>query len=215
MPEAILAVLVANRGNLADGLTVRRLALWRIYCDFRALNKAAQTAHLEAFVVKVRIAVSAILAIGLALGASGCNLIQPQATTQQYDPSDGIGVNVGEVQLRNLILISDDGETASLLLSAINTTDSDIDMSIQFMSQGAFVTGDLAIPSSQRPTSWGAMGEDRIIFEGIDTVPGSLLEVYFQYGNADGKTALVPVLTTGQPEYEGLEPSTVLRLGTR
>jgi hypothetical protein len=170
---------------------------------------------LEAFVVKVRIAISAILAIGLALGASGCNLIQPQATTKQYDPSDGIGVNVGEVQLRNLILISDDGETASLLLSAINTTGSDIDMSIQFMSKGAIVKGELAIPSSQTPTSWGAMSEDKIVFEGIDSQPGSLLEVYFQYGSADGKTALVPVLTTGQPEYDGLEPSIVLHLGTK
>ena len=165
--------------------------------------------------MKVRIAISAILAIGLALGTTGCNLIQPQATTHQYDPSDGIGVNVGEVQLRNLILISNDGEAASLLLSAINTTGSDIDLSIQFLSKGTMVQGQLTVPSSHTPTSWGGAKEDKIVFEGINAQPGSLLEVYFQYGSADGKTALVPVLTTGQPEYEGLEPSTVLHLGTK
>ncbi|MBK5238650.1 MAG: hypothetical protein JJE28_06020 [Actinomycetales bacterium] len=165
--------------------------------------------------MKVRIAISAILAIGLALGASGCNLIQPQATTHHYDASDGIGVDVGDIQLRNLILISDDGQSASLLMSAINTTGSDVNLHIQFLSKGAMVDGQLAIPSSQAPTAWGAAKENKIIFEGINSQPGSLLEVYFQYGDSDGKTALVPVLTTGQPEYDGLEPSTVLHLGTK
>lgn len=165
--------------------------------------------------MKVRIAISAILAIGLALGASGCNLIQPQATTRHYDASDGIGVDVGDIQLRNLILISDDGQSASLLMSAINTTGSDVNLHIQFLSKGTMVDGQLAIPSSQAPTAWGASKENKIIFEGINSQPGSLLKVYFQYGDSDGKTALVPVLTTGQPEYDGLEPSTVLHLGTK
>lgn len=165
--------------------------------------------------MKVRIAISAILAIGLALGASGCNLIQPQATTRHYDASDGIGVNVGEINLRNLILISNNGQSASLLMSAINTTGSDVNLHIQFLSKGAMVDGQLAIPSSQTPTSWGAAEEHKIIFEGIDSQPGSLLKVYFQYGDANGETAMVPVLTSDQPEYEGLEPSTVLRLGTK
>ena len=165
--------------------------------------------------MKVRIAVSAILAIGLALGASGCNLIQPMATTRHYDASDGIGVNVGDIQLRNLIVISDDGQTASLLLSAINATGSVVALHIQFLSKGAMVDGRLNVPSSQTPTSWGAAKEEKIVLEGIDSLPGSLLKVYFQYGDSDGKTALIPVLTTGQPEYKGLETSTVLRLGTK
>lgn len=165
--------------------------------------------------MKVRIAVSTILAIGLALGASGCNLIQPQATTNSYNASDGIGVNVGDIQLRNLIVISDDGQTGSLLMSAINTTGSDINLHIQFLSQGAMVDGTLAVPSAQTATSWGDLAQDKIVFEGMDSAPGSMLEIYFQYGSADGVTTLVPVLSTGQPEYEGLEPNIVLDLGTK
>ena len=165
--------------------------------------------------MKVRIAISAILAIGLALGTSGCNLIQPQATTNFYNASDGISVNVGDIQLRNLILISDDGQTGSLLMSAINTTGNDVNLNLQFLSKGEMVEGKLVVPSSQAATSWGAMAEDKIVFEGIDSEPGSMLEVYFQFGSADGVTALVPVLTTGQPEYNGLEPNIVLDLGTK
>lgn len=165
--------------------------------------------------MKVRIAVSVVLAMGLALGASGCNLIQPQATTHHYDASDGVSFNVGDVQLRNLILISDDGQTASLLMSAVNTTGADVDLHIQFLSKGAMVNGTLTVPTSQTATSWGAATESKIVLDGTNTPAGSLLQVYFQYGSADGVTTLVPVLTSAQREYTGLEPANVLHVGTK
>ena len=68
--------------------------------------------------MKVRIVVAAALALGVAFGTAGCNLIQPQATTTPYDASDGVGINVGDLSLRNLMIISDNGETGNLLLSA-------------------------------------------------------------------------------------------------
>jgi hypothetical protein len=165
--------------------------------------------------VKVRFAISAVLALGLALGTSGCNLIQPQATTNSYDASDGVSFNVGELQLRNLTLISNDGQSASLLMSAINTTGSDITLSVQFLSEGEMVDGTLIVPNSNTATSWGAASENKIILDGTNTPAGSMLKMYFQYGSADGATTLVPVLTSDQPQYEGLEPSTVVHLGTK
>ena len=165
--------------------------------------------------MKVRIAISAALALGLALGTSGCNLIQPQATRASYDASDGVSFNVGELQLRNLTLISNDGQSASLLMSAINTTGSDISLSVQFLSKGKMVEGTLLIPNSTAVTSWGAASENKIILDGTNTPAGSLLKMYFQYGSADGATMLVPVLTSDQPQYNGLEPSTVVHLGTK
>ena len=165
--------------------------------------------------MKVRIAVSALLAIALSLGASGCNLIQPQATTHHYDASDGISANVGDLQLRNLILISNDGQSASLLMSAINTTGSNVMLRMQFLSKGSMVAGQIDVPTSNSATSWGSATTNKIIFDGIDTTPGSMLQVYFQYGDADGKTALIPVLTSRQPEYKGLQPATELHIGTK
>ena len=47
--------------------------------------------------MKVRIVVAAALAVGISLGTAGCNLIQPQATTNPYDASDGVGINVGDL----------------------------------------------------------------------------------------------------------------------
>ena len=75
----------------------------------------------EAYAVKVRVLVAAALAVSVALGTAGCNLIQPQATRIAYDPSDGVSVNVGGLDLRNLMIISDNGKTGNFLLSAVNS----------------------------------------------------------------------------------------------
>ncbi len=159
--------------------------------------------------MKVRFVAAAVLALGVALGTSGCNLIQPQATTNPYDASDGVSVNVGDLSLRNLMIISDDGENGNLLVGIANATGADVDLHIGFVSGGEIVDGHLEVPTNDKSvTSWGAGSEDRIILGGINTIPGGLLELEFE---ADGvsKTVLVPVLTSQLPEYEGLEPKKV------
>jgi hypothetical protein len=166
----------------------------------------------EAFVVKVRIVAAAVLAVGVALGTAGCNLIQPQATRLAYDASDGVSLNVGELQLRNLMIISDNGETGNLLVGIANSTGVDADLHISFISGGELVEGHLEVPSNDKTvTSWGSGSEDRIILGGINTMPGGLLEVAFE-ADGDTKTVLVPVLTSAQPEYEGLEPQKVTKI---
>lgn len=162
--------------------------------------------------MKVRIVVAAALAVGVALGTAGCNLIQPQATTTPYDASDGVGTNVGDLQLRNLMIISDNGETGNLLMGAANSTGVDVELHIGFVSGGTVVDGHLEVPSNDKQvTSWGSGSEDRIILGGINTIPGGLLEVAFE-ANGESKTVLVPVLTSAQPEYEGLEPKKVTKI---
>lgn len=162
--------------------------------------------------MKVRIVVAAALAVGVAFGTAGCNLIQPQATTTPYDASDGVGLNVGELSLRNLMIISDNGETGNLLMSAANATGEDIELHIGFISGGTIVDGHIDVPwNDKEVTSWGSGEEDRITLGGINTMPGGLLEVAFE-ANGETKTVLVPVLTSAQPEYEGLAPKKVTKI---
>ena len=162
--------------------------------------------------MKVRIVAAAALALSVALGTAGCGLIQPQATTNPYDASDGVGINVGDLSLRNLMIISDNGETGNLLVGIANSTGVDADLHISFVSGGEMVEGHLEVPSNDKTvTSWGSGSEDRIILGGINTMPGGLLEVAFE-ANGESKTVLVPVLTSAQPEYEGLEPKKVTKI---
>lgn len=155
---------------------------------------------------KTRIIAAAILAASVALGTTGCDMIQPQATTKHYDASDGISLNVGSLGVRNAIVISDDGELASLLVSVVNGTGSARTLSIQYVGAGVSHTVSVAVPTSDlRGTTWGGHNDPQIILPQIATHPGSMLEINFSDGTATQST-LVPVLTTAQPEYNGLGP---------
>jgi hypothetical protein len=160
----------------------------------------------EAFVVKLRIAISAALAISIALGTTGCNLFQPQATRNHYDPSDGVAVNVGDLDLRNLIVISDDGELGSLVLSGINTSKLDATVTVQYQADGKIHKETFALPYSEQPTSFGGRDEPKIVLHNIGTEPGAMMQIFFSYGSVTGAGTLVPVLSSAQPEYAGLAP---------
>jgi hypothetical protein len=162
---------------------------------------------LEAFVVKIRFVLVAALVASVALGTAGCNLIQPQATTKKYDPSDGVGVNVGALQLRNLILISDDGVTGQLMFDAINTTGSDIDLNIAFTANGMVSTQVVTIVSSLWPISFGGRDEPQVQLTDFGVPPGAMIELSLLAGDSETKTLFVPVLTTQLPEYNGLTPT--------
>jgi hypothetical protein len=162
---------------------------------------------LEAFVVKIRSVLIAALIASVALGTAGCNLIQPQATTNQYDPSDGVGVNVGPLQLRNLILISDNGEAGQLMFDAVNTTGEDIVLHISFTVDGVVATQDITIVSSEQPVGFGGPGEPQVQLYSFGVAPGGMLQLALQAVDSATKSVFVPVLTTGQPEYNGLTPT--------
>jgi hypothetical protein len=174
---------------------------------FRTFFHRPRTLLWEAFVVKIRFVLVAALAASVALGTAGCNLIQPQATTTKYDPSDGVGIDVGDVALRNLILISDDGVTGQLMFDAINTTGADIDLNVSFTSNGTVTSQIVTIPSSDWPTSFGGRDEPQVQFTNFGVAPGGMLDVVFQAGASETKTIFVPVLTTQLPEYNGLTPT--------
>ena len=45
-----------------------------------------------------------------------------------------------------------------------------------------------------------------VLLEGLDTQPGGLVDLYFQYGSAEGIEIGVPVLDSSLPEYADLAP---------
>ena len=152
----------------------------------------------KGLIVKVRVFVAAAIAAGVALGTSGCNLIQPQATTKTYTASDGVSANVGDVALRNLIVLSNDGKTGSLMMDSVNLT---TPQALHIEYKGSDVHA--VIPFSTQPTTFGSETGTKIILTNINTQPGAMLQVTFTVGSKT-TTTLVPVLTTAQPEYHGL-----------
>jgi len=159
-----------------------------------------------------RAAASALIAGALLVGTAGCAFITPTATLNQYDPSDGIGASVGDVELRNVLAISnEDNSAVSLSLTIINTGSSSGSLRLQYESaDGERV--DISKPiTSNAVTSYGSKVDgDTIIISDAGIAAGQLLPIYFQFGNDSGTELLVPVLSAANPEYAELAPPSAL-----
>ena len=72
---------------------------------------------------RARRAVAAAALAVLALGVTSCGAINQQATTMQYAASDGIVVNVADLEVRNLMFVSKGAnDEARAIGSIINNT---------------------------------------------------------------------------------------------
>lgn len=152
--------------------------------------------------MKARLIATVVLAASVVLGTSACNLISPQSTTKEYDPSDGVSGRVGDLKLRNVVIITGDGEDGNMLVSVTNTGGAH-NLQIQFGDDSETVE---AVIPKESTVSFGTEEEDPILLEGIDTEPGALLPVFFQYGDETGVELLVPVLDGTLGEYTEFVP---------
>lgn len=158
-----------------------------------------------------RAAASVLLAGGLLLGTAGCTFVSEQATLIQYDPSDGIGADIGDVQLRNVIALpSDDGHAVSLLVTLINTGGGPHSVTFQYESAGDKKDESVTVKPGEVVSFGTTEDAEQLVFLTTDAEAGSLFPVYVQYGKEPGQQLLVPVLAaTG--EYEALKPPEILR----
>ena len=153
--------------------------------------------------MRARIAASVVLAAGILLGTSACDFSAPQATTIHYDASDGVSGDVGNVAIRNAILISDDGHSANLLVTLVNQGSKAQSLNVQYTSGSNKVTNTVTVEPNSSVTL-GTPGEPSVDLQKVDTPPGALFPVYFQYGNETGVQLLIPVLDGTLSQYSTL-----------
>jgi hypothetical protein len=164
---------------------------------------------LEGF-VRRRIAVAAVLAVGLALGTTGCTFLTPVATLIKYNPGNGVSLDLGKLQVRNAFAISPKNTDANLIGVFINSGSSEIDLGIQYTShtggsaQSKTVHVELA---AGQVISFGNPGVKQVVFRGADVPAGALLKIFLQYGSVSGKNLLIPVLNNSEQPYQNLGPS--------
>jgi len=156
---------------------------------------------------------SAILATALVIGTTGCTFISQQATLIQYSPSDGIDANLGDVKLRNVIaLMSDDGLSASLLITIINDGDMTAVVRIQTVStSGEQVNFLRPVPRNSVVSFGNTVDEEQLIVPMPDAIAGGLLPVYVQHGTVPGTQMLVPALAALDEHYLDLKPAEAAR----
>jgi len=127
-----------------------------------------------------------------------------QATTEHYDASDGVSANVGDLDLRNVLVVSEDGVDGNLVMTVVNTGEDDATLGVQFGEGGSDVV-EVEVEAGQTLVL-GSDEEDPVLLERIDAEVGGLLPMYFQYGDVEGVEKLVPVLDARLPEYADLAP---------
>lgn len=149
-------------------------------------------------------AVAAIALSGaLALGLSGCNLYMHVETARHYEPSDGVGLSLESLELRNLIVISEDGKLGNLIGTAVNTTDEPIDFSVQWQVDGQYHEVELTAEPNTR-TTFGV--DEQVLIDPVGELPGGLLDMIVHVSDGQ-KAIIVPVLDTTLAEYTAAAPT--------
>ncbi len=158
--------------------------------------------------MRARVVASAALAALVAVVLAGCNFITPMASLERYDPSDGVSGTVGDIELLNAFVISDDGVNGNLVLTALNRGGKTVTLSVQYESGGDKTDLTVTVAGNGSTDIGGFNDGEQLFLEDIDTIPGGLLPLYFQYGDEPGRQLMVPVLESALPEYSDLVPAT-------
>lgn len=147
----------------------------------------------------------ASLALGAAvvLGATGCNMVAPQATTIDYSASDGRNVpDSGPLTVLNaMIIANEDGSLGNLIAGVVNSTDEDLVLNVG-------IGADLqTLPVPARSTVSLGVTTAPMLFEGVGARPGSDVDVSFQSGEGEGVSVALPVLDGTLPHYTEFVPT--------
>lgn len=149
---------------------------------------------------------SLIAAIGIgAMAFTGCSAINQQSTTMVYSASDGVRLDMGQLELRNVLIISEAaGGPGRVVGTFYNQADSDITLTISG-AQGSQteITVEPGIPLVLNSKS------DKSILSTMDQAPGSIESLELRQSGAGSETATlkVPVLDGTLVEYKDLVPS--------
>ncbi|WP_146364236.1 hypothetical protein [Arthrobacter yangruifuii] len=148
-----------------------------------------------------RTAAAGVIALAM-LGSAGCSAVNEQATTIEYSPSDGIVENAGDLQLRNILVVSNGfGEPGRLIGTVINDGDS---------------TQEFTLTVGGAPLTFELDAGDKVVFEDEDEEAVYVPEVEDEPGtgieaelDASGETTAlnIPVVNGDQPDYRPYLPA--------
>ena len=139
-------------------------------------------------------AAAGVIALSL-LGATGCSAVNDQATTLEYSPSDGIVQDIGELELRNIVVVSDgDGKPGRLMGTAANASSAPINFELSIGGT------DLSwnIPAGGKVV-YDDAPQSEVLIESVNVIPGTGIRAEATAGS-ETATLNLPVVD-GQVSY--------------
>lgn len=151
--------------------------------------------------MQTRIAAAAAAAVVVAFAATGCNLVTPQATQIEYDPSDGVSGTTGTVIIHNAMLIGEpDGDELSLAATFTNDGEATF-LEVRFED----AVEQVRVPEGV--TTYGFPEQQLILPSSGEITFGSLQNISFTADGAEPAGLRVPALSTEFADYEALGPN--------
>ncbi|MBL5974585.1 MAG: DNA modification methylase [Candidatus Leucobacter sulfamidivorax] len=165
--------------------------------------------------MKTRLATSLALAAAVTLGLTGCGLVAPQATLDPYSPSDGIEVTIADVDVRNLMLITDaEARELNVVFTAVNNSQSSQTVGFRFENSKGSSSASADFRLDPGTTRFGGPEGEATIISMTGVEAGSMITVYVQGAGGDVERQVPVIDGTLQdadgayafPEYRELVP---------
>ena len=139
--------------------------------------------------------VSTVLAgVALAAVTTGCQATSPVQTDQQYVPADGVPADVGQLALRDLVLIGDGKGTVVISGSAVNLGPQDLTVQIAAQADPNAATPPTGSEVQLRPREQVSLATKGLQLSGVTAKPGGIVPVTVTSSSGGTTVVKVPVL---------------------
>jgi len=148
-------------------------------------------------------AVAALAALAASTSLlGGCQLISPRQTDKMYDAGDGVSVDVGEIQVRNLVVVGTKAGGAGTVSAAVGNPTGEA-VTLTFATAEANATAQIPAHSTVDLSK----SDTKVVLSKVDQAPGDMTQLSVSSVASGQSPVLVPVVP-GTGYYEGLAPTT-------
>ena len=129
-----------------------------------------------------------------ALALSGCQLASPIQTNVPYQPADGVAVDLGDVQVRDLVIVTDaKGGVGTLSGLVVNRGAEPVTVTFA-TGPGALASTRAIIPAGTPTRLSGVEGVTPVTIPSIAASPGDMVSLVVSTPDAGAPVVSVPVL---------------------
>ncbi len=164
-----------------------------------ASTRSDQGQRVRPLLTIVTVLVAAPLAVGL---LAGCSASTPR-TAQGYAASDGVGLQLGELDASNLLVLAAESGAPGTVLGSLTNLGPE-SMIVEIAAGGSTVTVRVAPHSTMILGPAGA----QVALAAVPEPPGALMDVTITSDRAGDVAVQVPVLDGTLPAYTDLVPQT-------
>jgi hypothetical protein len=137
--------------------------------------------------------VLAAAALAAVLALSGCQAASPIQTNIPYQPGDGVSVDLGDVQVRGLLVVAGaKGEVGTLSGMVLNKGTKPVKVTFAVAADAGATTAE--IPAGEQTRLSGVEGTAPLTLPGIPAAPGDVMKVTVSTPAGGAPEISVPVL---------------------